>query len=87
MRTILKFGLIAACALTANAFAQDFCSTASHSGESVEISSNKVGTIGDVGYELWNEGGNGGSATFYADGSFNCKMTGAKDYLYRSFFQ
>ena len=34
--------------------------------------------------ELWNEGGNGGSATFYDDGSFNCKMTGAKDYLCRA---
>ena len=84
MRTILKFGLIATCVLTANAFAQDFCNTTTHSGESVEVSSNKVGTIGDVGYELWNEGGNGGSATFYDDGSFNCKMTGAKDYLCRT---
>ena len=37
-----------------------------------------------IGYELWNEGGNGGSATFYDDGSFNCKMTGAKDYLCRA---
>ena len=84
MRTILKFGLIATCVLTANAFAQDFCNTTTHSGESVEVSTNKVGTIGDVGYELWNEGGNGGSATFYSDGSLNCKMTGAKDYLCRT---
>ncbi|WP_163437058.1 glycoside hydrolase family 11 protein [Fibrobacter succinogenes] len=84
MRKILYFGLIAACSLTANAFAQDFCNTTTHSGESVEVSSNKVGTIGDVGYELWNEGGNGGSATFYSDGSLNCKMTGAKDYLCRT---
>ena len=53
MRTILKFGLIATCVLTANAFAQDFCNTTTHSGESVEVSTNKVGTIGDVGYELW----------------------------------
>lgn len=84
MRTILKFGLIATCVLTANTFAQDFCNTTTHSGESVEVSTNEVGTIGNVGYELWNEGGNGGSATFYADGSFNCKMTGAKDYLCRT---
>lgn len=84
MRTILKFGLIATCVLTANAFAQDFCNTTTHSGESVEVSTNEVGTIGNVGYELWNEGGNGGSATFYDDGSFNCKMTGAKDYLCRT---
>jgi len=84
MRTILKFGLIATCVLTANIFAQDFCNTTTHSGESVEVSTNEVGTIGNVGYELWNEGGNGGSATFYDDGSFNCQMTGAKDYLCRA---
>ena len=84
MKTIIKYGLIATCALTANAFAQDFCSTAKHTGQSVQVTTNKVGTIGNVGYELWNEGGNGGSATFYEDGSFNCKMTGAKDYLCRT---
>ena len=85
MKNILKYGLVAACALTANAFAQDFCQTAAHSGSKVDISSNKVGAFTNgIGYELWNEGGNGGSATFYDDGSFSCKMTGAKDYLCRA---
>ncbi len=85
MRKILNFGLIAACSLTANAFAQDFCNTAAHSGSKEEVTSNKVGSFDNgIGYELWNEGGNGGSATFYDDGSFNCKMTGAKDYLCRA---
>ena len=85
MRKILYFGLIAACSLTANAFAQDFCNTAAHSGSKEEVTSNKVGSFDNgIGYELWNEGGNGGSATFYDDGSFNCKMTGAKDYLCRA---
>lgn len=85
MKSIIKFGLVAACALSANAFAQDFCSTTTHSGESVTTSTNVVGSFDNgIGYELWNEGGNGGSATFYDDGSFKCNMTGAKDYLCRS---
>ena len=51
----------------------------------MDISSNKVGAFTNgIGYELWNEDGNGGSATFYDDGSFSCKMTGAKDYLCRA---
>ena len=85
MKAILKYGLVATCALAANAFAQDFCQTAAHSGSKVEVATNKVGSFSNgIGYELWNEGGNGGSATFYDDGSFNCKMTGAKDYLCRA---
>ena len=85
MKTFLKYGLVAACALSANAFAQDFCQTAAHSGSKVEVSTNKVGSFSNgIGYELWNEGGNGGSATFYDDGSFSCNMTGAKDYLCRA---
>ena len=85
MKPIIKYGLIATCALTANAFAQDFCNTAAHSGSKVEVSTNTVGSFSNgIGYELWNEGGNGGSATFYDDGSFNCQMTGAKDYLCRA---
>ena len=85
MKAILKYGIIASCALTANAFAQDFCNNAAHSGSKVELTTNKVGSFSNgIGYELWNEGGNGGSATFYDDGSFNCKMTGAKDYLCRA---
>ena len=85
MKAILKYGLVAMCALAANAFAQDFCNTAAHSGSKVEVSTNNVGSFSNgIGYELWNEGGNGGSATFYDDGSFNCQMTGAKDYLCRA---
>ncbi|ORX83942.1 xylanase, partial [Anaeromyces robustus] len=63
--------------------AQDFCTSASHTGESVKETSNKVGTIGDVGYELWSDSGNN-SATFYSDGSFSCSFQNAKDYLCRS---
>lgn len=85
MKATLKFGMVAVCALAVNSFAQDFCNTAAHSGESIEVSKNTVGKFDNgIGYELWNEGGNGGSATFYDDGSFNCQMTGAKDYLCRS---
>ena len=73
MKAILKYGLVATCVLAANAFAQDFCQTAAHSGSKVEVTTNKVGTFSNgIGYELWNEGGNGGSATFYDDGCFNC---------------
>jgi len=87
MNFSLKLGLAAVCAMAATSFAQtqDFCSTAAHSGTSKETSTNVVGSFPNgIGYELWNEGGHGGSATFYDDGSFNCQMTGAKDYLCRS---
>jgi len=85
MKSILKVGVTAMFVLSASAFAQDFCSTAAHSGNKVEVTTNKVGSFSNgIGYELWNEGGNGGSATFYDDGSFKCDMTGAKDYLCRS---
>ncbi|MCQ2123148.1 MAG: glycoside hydrolase family 11 protein [Fibrobacter sp.] len=85
MKTIFKFGMAAVCALATSSLAQDFCSTAAHSGKSIEISSNTVGSFDNgIGYELWNEGGNGGSVIFYDDGSFKCTMTGAKDYLCRS---
>lgn len=71
--------------MSSAAFAQDFCNTTGHTGQSVKLSSNTVGSFTNgIGYELWNEGGNGGSATFYDDGSFSCEMTGAKDYLCRS---
>ncbi|KAL6612945.1 concanavalin A-like lectin/glucanase [Neocallimastix californiae] len=63
--------------------AQSFCSSSSHSGQSVKETSNKVGTIGDVGYEIWSDSGNN-SATFYSDGSFSCTFQNAKDYLCRS---
>ena len=78
-----KVGIIAlGMGLAVGAYAQDFCN-ASHSGESVKETSNKVGTIGTVGYELWGEKGNQ-SATFYSDGSMLCEFNGNKDYLCRS---
>ena len=77
-----KMGL--ALAMVSGAYAQDFCSNAQHSGQKVTISSNQTGKIGDIGYELWDENGHGGSATFYSDGSMECNITGAKDYLCRA---
>jgi len=65
------------------ACAQNFCSSASHSGNSVTEYSNKVGNIGDVSYELWSDSGSN-SATFYSDGSFSCSFQNANDYLCRS---
>jgi hypothetical protein len=64
-------------------FAQSFCSSAKHSGQSVLVTSNKVGSIGSVGYELWSDSGSN-SATFYSDGSFSCTFNNAKDYLCRT---
>jgi hypothetical protein len=84
--SVTKSSVVFAMALgmATTAFAQDFCSNSSHSGQSVKISSNQVGKIGDIGYELWDENGHGGSATFYSDGSMDCSITGAKDYLCRA---
>lgn len=84
IRSALVFGLALA---TTSAFAQteDFCSATSHSSSNkVTISSNQTGKIGNIGYELWDENGHGGSATFYDDGSMDCNITGAKDYLCRA---
>ena len=69
--------------LATSALAQDFCTSATHSGESVKETANKVGSIGEVGYEMWADSGNN-SATFYSDGSFSCSFSNAKDYLCRS---
>ena len=63
--------------------AQSFCSSASHSGQSVTEYSNTVGSINGIGYELWADSGSN-SATFYSDGSFSCSFQNAKDYLCRS---
>jgi len=63
--------------------AQNFCTSAQHSGQSEKVTSNKVGSIGGIGYELWADSGNN-SATFYSDGSFSCSFQQAKDYLCRS---
>jgi len=81
----MKFSKIIpiALSLTSSALAQSFCISASHSGQSVTERSNKVGSIGGVGYELWSDSGNN-SATFYSDGSFSCSFQNAKDYLCRS---
>ena len=80
-----KVGVIAlVMGLAVGAYAQDFCSNAQHSGDKVTISSNQVGKIGDIGYELWDENGSGGNATFYSDGSMDCNITSAKDYLCRA---
>ena len=87
MKTLFKSGVKVGLALTlgvAGAYAQDFCSNAQHSGQKVTITSNQTGKIGDIGYELWDENGHGGSATFYSDGSMDCSITGAKDYLCRA---
>ncbi|KAL6625521.1 concanavalin A-like lectin/glucanase domain-containing protein [Neocallimastix sp. 'constans'] len=72
-----------ALSLATTTLAQSFCSSASHSGQSVKETSNKVGSIGGVGYELWADSGNN-SATFYSDGSFSCTFQSAGDYLCRS---
>ncbi|ORX48151.1 concanavalin A-like lectin/glucanase [Piromyces finnis] len=69
--------------LATSALAQSFCSGSSHSGQSVKVTGNKVGSIGSVGYEMWADSGNN-SATFYSDGSFSCSFSNAKDYLCRS---
>ena len=80
----VKVGVALTLCATSGAFAQDFCSNAQHSGQKVTITSNQTGKIGDIGYELWDENGHGGSATFYSDGSMDCTITGAKDYLCRA---
>ena len=82
--TGVKVGFALTLGLASASFAQDFCSNAQHSGQKVTISSNQTGKIGDIGYELWDENGHGGSATFYSDGSMECDITGAKDYLCRA---
>jgi len=61
----------------------NFCSVTKHSGTSVTETSNKVGSINGIGYELWSDSGNN-SATFYSDGSFSCSFRNAKDYLCRT---
>ena len=58
-----KIGLVLTFGLASGALAQDFCSNAQHSGQSVKISSNQTGKIGNIGYELWDENGHGGDAT------------------------
>ena len=86
---LFKAGLVLAFGLSASAFAQteSFCSTTTHSpsAQKKEVSRNEVGKVGNIGYELWDENGNGGGkAIFYDDGSMDCYITNAKDYLCRA---
>ena len=81
--TLLFLGLF-----TMQVFAQNFCSSAAHSGTSTNVTSpswpNNRGYIGDYHYELWYDYASPGSATFYSDGSMSCAFQGAGDYLCRS---
>jgi len=61
----------------------DFCAVTKHTGKSVTETDINVGSIGDIGYEIWYQGGEN-SATFYEDGSFTCSFKKSKDYLCRS---
>lgn len=86
---LFKAGVLMAFGLSASAFAQteSFCSTTTHSSsaQKKEVSRNEVGKVGNIGYELWDENGNGGGkAIFYDDGSMDCYITNAKDYLCRA---
>jgi len=69
--------------LSAVTLAQDFCNASGHSGEKIDTTGNKKGSIGTRDYEIWADGGNN-KATFYADGSFSCSFSNSKDYLCRS---
>jgi len=62
---------------------QSFCNSAQHSGTSENVTSNKVGSINGIEYELWAYSGNN-NATFYSDGSFSCSFSSTKDCLCRS---
>jgi len=75
--------LVLSLAATLTVAEPDFCKNPKHTGQSVKITSNKVGSINGIGYELWADSGNN-SATFYDDGSFSCSFSNAKDYLCRS---
>jgi len=83
MRNSKVIQTVLSLALTGIVSAQSFCSNAQHSGTSDKITSNKVGSINGIGYELWADGGSN-SATFYSDGSFSCSFQNSKDYLCRS---
>ena len=83
MKSSKVINLLLSITATSVVSAQSFCSNASHSGQSVKVTSNKVGSINGIGYELWADSGNN-SATFYDDGSFSCSFSNAKDYLCRS---
>jgi len=79
----LRAASIALSFVTTLVAGQSFCSNAQHTGQSIKVTSNTVGSINGIGYELWADSGNN-SATFYSDGSFSCSFQSAKDYLCRS---
>ena len=79
---LLAFGL------ATSASAEDFCSTAQHSGTSkTETGSYAPGSIGQYDYQLWYDRATSASATFYSDGSMSCSFQNAGDYLCRSGLQ
>ena len=82
MRNSKFFVLSLAVAFATEAYSQDFCNTATHSGESTVVTSNDINDIGNYSYELWADIGNN-SATFYTDGSFSCEFKNVNDYLCR----
>jgi len=61
----------------------DFCKNSQHTGKIDKVTSNKVGSINGISYELWVDSGNN-SATFYEDDYFSCSFQQGKDYLCRS---
>ena len=77
---IIAFGM----GLSVAAFAQDFCSSAKHTGESKKVNGNEVSSYNGVGYELWYDRATSGSLTIYEDGSMSCSFQSAGDYLCRA---
>ena len=75
---LLSFGLF-----TSQALAQDFCSATGHTGQGVTVSNSGSNPVGDYHYELWYDYATNGYAVFYPDGSMDCSMDGAGDYLCR----
>lgn len=79
-KIIIAFGM----GLSVAAFAQDFCSSAKHTGESKKVNGNEVSSYNGVGYELWYDRATSGSLTIYEDGSMSCSFQSAGDYLCRA---
>jgi len=68
-------------AATATAtYTENFCSKSNHSGESVTVTSSKIGLLNRMEYEFWADGGDN-SATFYSDSSFTCSFQNTKEYV------
>ena len=75
---LLSLGLF-----TSQTLAQDFCNATGHTGQGVRVSNSASNPIGDYDYELWYDYATNGYAVFYPDGSMDCSMDGAGDYLCR----